>query len=39
MRTSAIYEAMRMKEIRSKVKGEMDDAKSTVDVGAGDILE
>ena len=33
-------EAMRMKEIRAKVKGEMDDAKSTIDVGhAGDILK
>src|SRR5258706_6897969 len=32
-------EAMRMKEIRSKVKSEMDDAKSTIDIGrAGDIL-
>jgi len=33
-------EALRMKEIRSKVKGEMDDAKSTIDVRrAGDILK
>ncbi len=33
-------EAMRMKEIRSKVKEEMDDAKSTIDVArAGDILK
>ena len=33
-------EAMRMKEIRSKVKEEMDDAKSTIDVArAGEILK
>lgn len=33
-------EAMRMKEIRSKVKEEMDDAKSTIDIArAGDILK
>jgi len=33
-------EAMRMKEIRSKVREEMDDAKSTIDVArAGDILQ
>jgi uncharacterized protein (TIGR00369 family) len=33
-------EALRMKEIRNKVKGEMDDAKSTIDVEhAGDLLK
>ena len=33
-------EAMRMKEIRNKVKEEMDDAKSTIDVErAGDLLK
>ena len=31
-------EAMRMKEIRSKVKEEMDDAKSTIDVARGETL-
>ena len=31
-------EAMRMKEIRSKVKEEMDDAKSTIDVARGEAL-
>ena len=29
---------MRMKEIRSKVKEEMDDAKSTIDVARGEAL-